>query len=148
MLGGILLYGSLKGVESVNLISCWTKSVLPKSVGPVDYMSDHLLRRILALPSSSDVRLSSSICTSIFSGDFVDLSSCFCERAGVHESTTLTLVKEHHRDWGGISIVRADKLQTLTGILEVVPGVFKATTLGQIVKSPDNELSICSVIAV
>ena len=78
----------------------------------------------------------------------MDFSSCFCERSGVHESTTLTFDNEHNRGRGGISIVRADKLQTLTGILEVVPGVFKETTLGQIVKSPYNELSMCSVTAV
>ena len=55
----------------------------------------------------------------------MDFSSCFCERSGVHESTTLTFDNEHNRDRGGISIVHADKLQTLTGILEVVRGDIK-----------------------
>ena len=47
--GGILLYGSLKGVSSVSLILCLTKSVFPRSVGPLENMSDHLLRTDLAL---------------------------------------------------------------------------------------------------
>ena len=75
-------------------------------------------------------------------------SAFFCEESGVQESTTLTLDKEHNKDLGGISITLVERLHTLTGTLTVVPGDFKETTLGHIVRSPYNEESICSVTAV
>ena len=40
MAGGILRYGSLKGVLSFNFISCFTISAFPRSVGPVEKIWD------------------------------------------------------------------------------------------------------------
>ena len=77
----------------------------------------------------------------------LEFISCFCDRSGVQESTTLTAVKEHKRDFGGISIKRADKLHTLTGNLTVILEDSKDITRGQTVKSPDKEVFICSVTA-
>ena len=79
--------------------------------------------------------------------DSVDTFSGFFEE-GVQESTTETLFTEQRNDLGGIFITRADKLQTLTGTRTVLPGPLRETTLGQIVRSPGNEVSICSVTAV
>ena len=77
------------------------------------------------------------------------LGSCFfTEESGVHESTTSTPFIEHNRDLGGISITRVDKLHTLTGMRAVEPDDPKDTTLGQIVKPTDKDVSIGSVTAV
>ena len=75
-----------------------------------------------------------SILTPITSKDGVVVDSAFCEESGVHESTTLTLDKEHNQDLGGIAITLAERLHTLTGTLTVAPGDFKETTLGHIHK--------------
>ena len=74
--------------------------------------------------------------------------SNFFEESGVHVSTIETLLKEHSNDLGGISVTRADRLHTLTGILTVFPVDLKETTLGQTAKSPDKEVSTCCVTAV
>ena len=120
IVGGIRLYGSLNGVSSMSFISWSTKSVLPKSVGPVENICDQLLSTSFAWLNWSGVRFSESILIPNSSKlVVVDFCCFFTEESGVHESTTLTLLKEHNRDLGGISVTRADKLQTLTRTLTV-----------------------------
>ena len=50
--------------------------------------------------------------------------------------------------FGGISTTLEDKLQTLTGTRTAVPDVYNDTPFGHIGKSPDRELSVCSVTSV
>ena len=149
MSGGILLYGSLNGVLSVNLMLCLTISAFPRSVGPLENIWDQLSKTCLTYNNCSVDKVSASIETSNASrGISLEVSDSFFEGSGVHVSTTETLIKEHSNDLGGISITRADRLHILTETLTLFPADVKETTLGQIAKSPDKEVSTCCVRAV
>ena len=79
--------------------------------------------------------------------DIFSQSLDFYDAAGVHESTTETLFKEHNSDLGGIAMARADRLYTLTGTFTVLPGDLNETTLGHSVRFPGNKVSVYSVNA-
>ena len=123
-------------------------SAFPRSVGPLAKISDQAQRTSLTLWNWSADKLSVSIEMPKSSKvDYVDTFSGFFEE-GAQESTTETLFTEQRNDLGGTFITRADKLQNLTGSRTVLHGPLREPTLGQTVRSPSNEVSICSLTAV
>ena len=73
------------------------------------------------------------------------MSSLFFVTDG--DRRTLTSWRSHKFAFGGIVATLAEMLQSLTGTLDVFPGLSNLTTLGQTATFGSDPLSICSLMA-